>query len=287
MKFKFIYTFMGLAMLAFIFSSNSGGRAGAANEGNSGAPGDDSKTCITCHGNNASIQVTLGIDVLDDAGASIVSSGYVPGATYEVVTTIEVASGSPMGYGFQLIGLNAPDGQNGAPADDWSNPGSNVQIADVSATGRTYAEHNGVSADSVFSVMWTAPAEGSGTVTFYSCGNGVNGNGETSGDNAACNSLVLEENTMTSTTPSIEELEVAVAPNPVRDVLQLKTFSPNAGDYNLFITDMLGRQVYQETFFMPQGESNSPIPVSHLQSGIYILQLVGNGQRLSRQLIIQ
>ncbi len=287
MKFKFTYTFFSLALLAFVFSSSSGGRASAANEGNSGAPGDDSKTCLTCHANNAAIQVTLSIDVLDATGASIVSDGYTPGTVYDVVTTIEVASGNPEGYGFQMTALNAPQDQNGPTADNWSSPAANVQIGTVASSGRKYAEHNGVSADNVFRVQWTAPEADSGVVTFYSCGNGVNGNGETAGDNAACNVLVLDENTMTNTTQVIEQLEIAIAPNPVQSVLQLKTYSPNAGEYDLFITDILGRQVYSESFFMPQGEANSPIPVNHLQSGIYILQLHGNGQQLARQLIIQ
>ena len=285
MKFKFIYTFFSLCLLAFIFSSSSGGRAASADEGNTGAPGDDSKTCVTCHGNNAAIQVTLSIDVEDENGNSIVADGYMPGTVYTVVTTINVDQGSPSGFGFQLIGLNAPMGMMGPEATDWSDPASNVQIASVSSTGRTYAEHKGPSDTNEFRVKWTAPAKGSGTVTFYSCGNGVNRNGETGGDNAACNTLVLEENMTSSTFEPIEELELTIAPNPVEEVLNLQTVSPSAGDYQLILTDMLGRQVYQDLFRLPQGEANSPITLPDLQSGIYTLQLVGNGKMLARQMI--
>lgn len=285
MKFKFIYTTFSLMFLALVFSSNSGGRAGAANEGNSGAPGDDPKTCITCHGNSAAIQVTLSIDLLDDTGASIVADGYTAGQTYEAKVTINVDDGSPSAFGFQMLGLNAAMGQTGPVASDWSDPGANVQIETVASTGRTYAEHNGASASNEFSVRWTAPAKGSGDVSFYACGNGVNSNGETGGDNAACNTLLLIEKTNTNTSAPVEALEFAVVPNPVQDILQLETFSPNSGDYDLIITDILGRQVHREVFAMPQGEATSPVEVSQLQTGLYFLHLHGNGEMLTRQVI--
>lgn len=284
MKFKFTYTVFSLAFLALVFSSNSGGRASAANAGNTGAPGDEALTCVTCHGNSAAIQVTLSIDILDDTGASIVADGYVAGETYEAKVTINVEEGTPAAYGFQLLGLNAALGQTGPVASNWSDPGANVQIASTSS-GRNYAEHKGASDTNEFSVRWTAPEKGSGDVSFYSCGNGINGNGETSGDNAACNTLLLTEKTNTNTSTPADELEFAIVPNPVQDVLQLETFSPNSGDYDLIITDILGRQVHREVFAMPQGEATSPIEVSQLQTGLYFLHLHGNGEMLTRQVI--
>lgn len=285
MKLKFTYTILCLTFLAFVFSSNSGGRAGAANQGNSGAPGDDSKTCVTCHGNNAAIQVTLSMDVLDDNGNSIVMAGYVPGLTYEVQTTINVESGSPEGFGYQMTGINASMGQNGPMADAFSDPADNVQVATVSSTGRTYAEHKGVSASNVFSVRWTAPEANSGDVSFYACGNGVNGNNETGGDNAACNTLLLPENTSLSTNTLDENITLDIVPNPVEDVINLQTISPNTGDYELILTDIAGRQVYSESFLMPQGKGNSPIFVDQLQAGLYFLHLSGNGKIVTRQIV--
>lgn len=285
MKFKFIYTLFSLMFLALVFSSSSGGRAAAADQGNSGAPGDDDKTCVTCHGNNAAIQVTLSIDVLDDAGASIVADGYTAGTTYEVQVKINVDQGDPSGFGFQLLGLNAALGEMGPLASDWSDPGDNVQMATVSSTGRTYAEHKGVSATSSFSVRWTAPEKDAGDVSFYSCGNGVNSNGETGGDNAACNSLLLIEKTNTATTQPTDAVDFSIVPNPVEEVLYLKTFSPNSGDYDLIITDILGRQVYREVFAMPQGEASSPVFVDEFETGLYFLHLKGNGQMITRQVI--
>ena len=113
----------------------------------------------------------------------------------------------------------------------------------------------------------------------------MNRNGETSGDNAACTSLSLEENTSTNTVEPIDDLELSIAPNPVDDFLNLRSNSPNSGDYTLIITDMLGRQVYQEAMGLPQGKASSSVDVSQLITGTYTLQLIGNGKMLARQLI--
>ena len=102
----------------------------------------------------------MGVDVLDDAGASVVANGYKPGVTYTVVTTVNVDAGSPSGFGFQLVSLNAPDGQDGPVVNSWSDPADNVQVSTVSSTGRSYAEHKGVSDDGTFNVKWTAPEAG-------------------------------------------------------------------------------------------------------------------------------
>jgi len=150
MKFRFIYTFASLLFMAFLFTSSSGGRANAANWGNTGAPGDQTltggtpRTCISCHGSSTSaIEVDLLIDILDSDNNSIVDIGYIPGATYTVQVDINTINGSPVGFGFQILALNAPLNENGNEVSDWEAISSNVRVADASNTGRTYAEHNG------------------------------------------------------------------------------------------------------------------------------------------------
>jgi len=271
--------------MALLFSSSSGGRATANNEGNTGAPGDNPRNCTTCHSNSAAIQVTLSIDLLDGNSNSIDTTGYVPGQTCDAVVTINVIEGQPAGFGFQMVGLNASNGVDGPSASEWSEPADNVQIATVSSNGRVYAEQKGVTDANVFRVKWTAPAKDAGDVTFYACGNGVNGNGETSGDGAACQTLTVNERLNTNTNRPIENLELVIAPNPVEEVLNIQTNSPNSGDYNLTITDLLGRTMHQEVFNLPQGKSNYPLYLTDLNTGIYTLHLSGNGKMLTRQIV--
>ena len=286
MKLRFTYTAFGVCLLAFLFSSNSGGRAAAANSGNTGAPGDAAATCISCHGNSPSIDVALRIEILDDQGQSITDDGYLPNTVYDVVVTVDVLQGSPVGYGFQMVALNAAEGQNGDPINTWSLPADNVQIINTS-NGRTYAEHRRVLANNVFRTKWTAPAEGAGTVTFYSCGNGVNGNGQTGGDNAACATLILEEAVTTSLPSFANAVELELFPNPATDLLQLRIDSPRAGNYRVLLTDLLGRRVHESVLPVPAGSHPQAIPVDHLASGNYTLQLIGDDVQVTRSLIIQ
>jgi hypothetical protein len=184
MKIRIVLTCFSLAFLAFVFSSSSGGRAAAANSGNTGAPGE-STTCVTCHG-GSSFTTSLSIQIYTQ-GTTTPITNYVPGTTYDMEVMIS-STGSPAGYGFQMVALN---GSN-INAGSWTNAGSNTQIA--SAGTRSYVEHGGgISASNTFTTRWVAPSSGTGNVTFYSSGNAVNGTGSTAGDGASLNSVTVSE----------------------------------------------------------------------------------------------
>ena len=147
----------------------SGGVGAVSNQDRTGSP-ISSGTCANCHsGGSFGVNVTL--DVFDPVSGSSVTS-YVPGSSYEVTFTV---NGTAPGYGFQSTVLNSSSTAGGS----LSNP-SGGQI--VTIGGNSYLEHQGGSVSGVFQATWTAPAAGSGTITFYATGLGVNGNGGTSGD---------------------------------------------------------------------------------------------------------
>lgn len=132
-------------------------------------------TCTSCHGGggyNPSLSVTV-----RDIGNNVVTT-YTPGDQYTVEYSI-TGSGSPTGFGMQAVILDAAN--NGAGAYGTINT-PNSQISVVG--GRDYFEQQGIQAAGFFSVDWTAPASGTGTVTIYGMGIALNGNGGTSGDNA-------------------------------------------------------------------------------------------------------
>lgn len=131
-----------------------------------------SGTCAACHSGGA-FNVSVSLDVFDPiAGVSVTS--YVPGTSYEVTYAV---TGNASAYGFQggvLTSTNTAGGSFSMP--------SGAQLVTIS--GRPYIEHvGGPSATGVFQAIWTAPAAGSGDVTFYGIGLGANQNGGTSGDN--------------------------------------------------------------------------------------------------------
>jgi hypothetical protein len=221
-------------LFAFALISSSGGRATAAGEGNTGAPGDNAKVCSTCHsgGNfNPSINITV-----KDAVDMMVVSQYTPFITY--VVEVEIASqNSPTSHGFQMVSLLDSDDSD---VNGWSEPSSNSKI--VSAMGRSYAEHNGPSSSNIFSINWTAPAPGSGNVTFYVAGNAVNLNGSPTGDSAAVGSLGVSEGATSPTTDiSFDDATLTVYPNPSNDIVTLKFANDFKGRF--VVNSMLGTKV--------------------------------------------
>jgi len=192
----------------FLVVGSSNGRATAENEGNTGAPGDASNTCINCH-NGGPIQVEIDLKMLNAANEEVVK--YIPEEEYTLRVEISGTSGSISGYGFQLVCLSDIDNSG---VVGWNNPGSNVKLA--AAKGRNYAEHNGISNTNVFEVGWKAPAVGKGDLTFYTCGNGVNKNGKTSGDGAAKTTLKVTEGDLSGLSDYYNHA-FKVYPNPFND----------------------------------------------------------------------
>ncbi len=291
MKFKFLYMLFGIALCAFMFLGNSDGRADSQNWGNTGAPGDETlangnpRTCQSCHNNSATTQVTLSIDVVDAEGNNINDIGYVAGETYDVTVTVNVAAGSPALYGFQMVCLNAEEGEDGNDVPSWSDLGANVKMAIASNTNRTYVEQNGPSTSNVFTMKWMGPPTGWGTVTFYSCGNGVDNNGMTSGDAAACTTLSLVERTAVSTNNLAQHVNLSIAPNPVAETLNLRMDSQTKEAIELRIFDNAGCMVLAKSMTLNIGENNTAIDLSFLATGHYTVQLQNNEGKISKQVI--
>jgi len=281
MKLKTIYTlFIGLLGLTLILGS-SGGRATATDSGNTGAPGDDAATCQTCHSTSASIQVTLDINIQDAAGAII--SDYMPGQTYDVSIVLNSSGAeTPVGYGFQALSLIDSDESDVA---GWSDPASNVQIETIS-TGRSYAEHIGISTSNTFDFKWTAPVAGAGSVTFYSCGNGVNENGATSGDGAACTTFTIGEAFGVSNKEVNNTLNLEVFPNPVSDVLNVRFDVVLGGTYTANMYNSIGQLVQTKVQDAYTGENMIQLNCGELSQGVYMLRLENEDNVLTRKVFV-
>ena len=248
---------------------------------------DRSLTCINCHDNNADLQVSLDIDVLDANNESVASSGYTPGETYTVKVLINPVVGTPAGHGFQLSCLNAPEGQNGSEVATWTDIADNVKISTAAANNRTYAEHDGVSTSNEFLVQWTAPSAGAGSVTFYSCGNGVNGNQETGGDGAACSTLTLMEAGVVNSTKDLDQtnLGLVVNPNPIVDraAIEIKN---GKGDFDINIINLSGQIVYETQVVALNAWEKHSLSLDHLVPGVYFMHLT-NGEQSTTQKIVK
>ena len=291
MKFKFIYTFFTLILCSVLFIASKDGRAFDQGKGNTGAPGDETnsngsaKTCQTCHNTSSTIQVSLDIEVMNEGGDVVTE--YIPEQTYDVKVTVNsLGTETPGGYGFQLLCLKAPLNQNGDNWDAFGNPGDNVRIAVTSSNGRQYAEHKGPSSSNEFMVEWTAPAVGTGTITLYSCGNGVNLNDESGGDHAACNQLQLTEGELIATKDLVDFVSLNIFPNPVDDVLNFEINSQVSGTYDVRIYNLFGQLVQTDQIDLNVGNNSKYLNVNGLEEGSYLLQ-VANGEKMTTRKIVK
>ena len=287
MKFRIIYTLISALALGLLFMSNSGGRANSQNQGNTGAPGDQEVspgvawTCETCH--NGPIQTTIAIEVLE-AGTTTAVTEYVAGTTYDVKVTVNDSNNDAAGYGFQIVSLIDADDSD---VNAWSNPGTGVQIATANATGRSYAEQAGTQDINEFVVEWTAPAAGTGSVTFYAAGTAVNRAQGNSGDGGANTSLSLSE--LPVGIFEVAELDAAMSlfPNPAIDYLNVQIESNFSGQVLANIMDMQGRIITAQSIDLVSGTNSIQFDVNELYAGNYLLRLSSDKKVLTKQFVMK
>ncbi|MCK6694173.1 MAG: T9SS type A sorting domain-containing protein [Thermoanaerobaculia bacterium] len=283
MKIRLVYLLFLTILCALVLPASKNGRASADKTGNTGAPGDDAnpngtpRTCSYCHFGAAAPTVT--VRILDTAGDTVTT--YVPGSQYTARVSINTNVPSHTGFGFQMIALR--DSGN-TDLDGFSDPGNNTvnnyKIATI-PNGRTYAEHDNVSVNnSVFNVVWTAPAAGTGPVTFYAAGNAVNRNGSTSGDGTAATTLKLTEQSATSA-PDLADapVQIKVWPNPVGQMARLEMNAVQAGQYRFRVVDVSGKAVWQHAQRLGQGTTLLEVPAADWAPGMYLLEAVSGSAR--------
>ena len=133
-----------------------------------------SVTGCTCHTGSGMVTPTL---------SGLPSGDYYTGTTYSLTIS---GTGSPSGTkgGFDLS----------SSSGTFSNPGANAKLESGEVT------HSNKNSRS-WTVDWTSPTAGTGTVTFYLAVNFVNGNGAVSGDGWGTNSWQVSESTSSTNTP--------------------------------------------------------------------------------------
>ena len=249
---------MMLVAGALALLSNASGRGTASGQGASGAPGDG-LTCASgnCHGSTGPFGAEINIALSKD-GVDV--DQYLPGETYTMTVSINTSSGTPSRYGFQMTAIV---GDN-TGAGSFSDISSNAQA--LSINGRTYLEHNGPSNSETFTATWTAPEAGSGDVTVFAAGIAANGNGGTSGDSGATNSVTISEDDLSSVKILTTD-EMSLYPNPAIDFIKVDTELNQS-----MIYDVLSISGVKVTSGKIQ---NSVIDISNLTNGLYIVTVSG------------
>jgi len=240
--------------------------------GNTGSPADNGScgTSPACHNNPYPI-TTPNLLV-----SNVPPAGYTPGATYTFIISF---SGTGL-KGFQVT-PQRPNGQYMGTLINTTTSGSTrTQIV-----GTKYITHglaqSGANASWTFN--WTAPAAGSGAVTFY--GAYVAGRFGTHGKT----SVTYQENLNASVSETSKFNKISIFPNPVSDKINLNFNLESNQMVRITIFDITGKNMMklyegQES----QGEHARSFDLAdRLNAGMYFITLEKGDKKLTQKFLVR
>jgi len=286
MKFKTTISVIAFLTLMIVLSGsffNKGtSRSAGADPGYCGSPLNLS-TCASnspCHGSTASAQAGW-------ITSNIPASGYTPLSTYTITATATYAGRSK--FGFEI----SPQNSSGVYLGNCIVTDTSTQLK-IGTNSRRYMTHKlsgttGTSGFHTWSFNWTAPAAGSGNLTFYGAFLCANGNNLSTGDITYTSTLPVTENITAIAEENMDPFHFIVAPNPVRDVMHISYKVEEAGTVTIRLIDLCGRCVsvlangdktpsaYAEDFTIPFA----------LNPGLYFLEILTEKGQSTKKILVQ
>ena len=270
---------IGLIVISTTAYNNNIGKAAKV-----GSPGE--LMCNECHNTNA---LNAGGGNITISSPNLINWVYTPGVTYTINVKVEKTSGTKFGFGFEAL---LASGANAGIINTTSSANAKTASASVSGNLRTSAVHKSPShfgTDSlVFSFEWTAPAAGSGGVTFYSAGNAANANNSSTGDFIYNTSQIVSEGP-TGVVENSKALNLlSVYPNPAIDQLLLNLPSGSNNTFKIVIYSIDGAKQLE----INQSEGTTfnntlLVNINQLSQGVYVIQLVDNRTKYQAKFIKQ
>lgn len=102
-------------------------------------------------------------------------------------------------------------------------------------------------------------------------------------------SIVSAQQSSVAQALSVEEVSgistIKIYPNPAKDNLNI-SFEAGNGDYDITVTDLLGRSVINKTYTGVFGFQNIQLPVSNLNAGHYLLNINDGNASYSSKFIV-
>jgi hypothetical protein len=110
---------------------------------------------------------------------------------------------------------------------------------------------------------------------------------QTSGTNFT-SSRGREENGKIEPLELIEEMEpLTVYPNPVMDVLNIRFLAEQKAEFDLSVTDALGKRVKMQKVNYNKGENFTSIETLDLPNGVYLVKLTNGSENYTQKIVIQ
>jgi hypothetical protein len=255
------------------YPNGEAGKTGAYSEGD----------CTQCH---ADFAVNTGTGSIVITSVPSLAGGYYPDSVYTVTVTVSQVGDSLFGFDFEALTNATTNGGTLSlltPSTDVKTKASSTRL-DVLQTGTGNISLN----SHAFSFKWTAPATGSGTVTFYASGLAADNDGGTSGDYCYTTSMVLTQNTVGIAETVAKDYNLSVFPNPSSDNLNVKFSLKGISSVNMDIIDITGSKVadlISENGM--NGEVNKTFNISSYAKGIYFVRLKINNETIMQKIVVQ
>jgi len=247
-----------------------------------GSPADG-LTCNNCHlGGATTPSITIVATPAFGAGDT-----YLPGTTY----TISVLGSGYSLYGFDLEILNSQSSVASSVLDfgTLAIPPLGETI-NTPAPGYTYSDITHTAPrSSAFTVIWTAPASGTGYL--YCALLGVNNNGATSGDKGNTKMMTLTSATANGINESSENgpvSDLAIYPNPCIKTINLTYTLKESAFVHLVLFNIDGDKVVdiaEENQDAGQQEIHFDVP-STATKGTYIVKIDLNDKSISKKVVL-
>jgi hypothetical protein len=263
-----------LTFTLILMASSSISNSTGAPAGRTGSLGDNGLTCVQgCHtgGPAASGQVAT-INT-----SSIPSTGYVPGAVYDVsVSLTPGASGTIARAGFQATAEFA----TGQKAGSMMSVNNTTQAVGVGSRFITHTS-NGTSGGTskTWNFRWTAPLSG-GAVSFFASAMDANNNANNTGDVVVQATPVVVQQDMTVGLAE-DNFEFLVYPNPATDKVLITT----EGNLKwVMLLDLRGQIVLKKPY---EGHALT-LDLSPYSAGFYLVSCIWeNGVITNKPLLKQ
>ncbi len=246
---------------------------GAPN-GRTGSPGDGNNTCAIsgCHTGSA-VQTRAGIIT-----SNIPVEGYTPGQRYTITATTQSTRND---FGFQI----SPQAINGTRLGTMII--TNASETKLTGSGKYITQTNtatGVNGEKTWSFDWTAPAAGTGNVTFYGCFNYANGDGGTGGDSIVKSTLVVTEKLLSNVDlDTFTQLGFSIYPMPANSELNLKN------NHNIYVSSVQIFDINGRLMMTKDVETDGSIKfnIENLAVGTYIINISDSNKSLATSKFIK
>ncbi|HTA28154.1 MAG TPA: choice-of-anchor V domain-containing protein [Bacteroidia bacterium] len=137
---------------------------------------------------------------------------------------------------------------------------------------------------------WKAPAKGTGPVTFYGCFNIGNGNSTAANTFVFPATLTVQENATDGIADiSNAAMAFSVFPNPAKEQVNIAYSLKKTADMEVNMYDINGRKIttLSNSIVSEGNHTQNVILPTYITRGIYIIQLIANGQSTIQRIIIE